>query len=75
MYIDTVPNRSSPPAILLRESFRENGKVKKRTLANLSKLPKAVIEHLRQALIAPTRAATEVVCGAIYMACCSYSMP
>ena len=37
MYIDTVPNRNSPPAILLREGWRENGKVKKRTLANLSK--------------------------------------
>ncbi len=37
MYIEAVPNRSSPPAILLRESYRENGKVKKRTIANLSK--------------------------------------
>lgn len=37
MYIESVPNRSSPPAILLRESYRdENGKVKKRTLANLT---------------------------------------
>jgi hypothetical protein len=33
MYIATVPNRNSPPAILLRESFRQNGKVKNRTLA------------------------------------------
>ena len=39
MYIETVPNRSSPPAILLREGWREGGKVKKRTLANLSKWP------------------------------------
>ena len=38
MYIDTVPNRSSPPAILLREGWREGGKVKKRTIANLSKM-------------------------------------
>lgn len=47
MYIDIIPNRNSPPAILLRESFRENGKVKKRTLANLSKLPADVVENLR----------------------------
>lgn len=36
MYVDIVPNRSSPPAILIRESFREDGKVRKRTRANLS---------------------------------------
>jgi AraC-like DNA-binding protein len=36
MYVECVPNRSSPPAILLRESFRQNGKVKKRTVANIS---------------------------------------
>ncbi|MBK9359844.1 MAG: hypothetical protein IPM99_01360 [Rubrivivax sp.] len=36
MYIETIPNRNSPPAILLREGHRENGKVVKRTLANLS---------------------------------------
>src|SRR6516165_6300571 len=36
MYIEAVPNRGSPPAILLRESYREGGKVKKRTLLNLS---------------------------------------
>ena len=35
MYIESVPNRDSPPAVLLRESYRENGKVRKRTLANL----------------------------------------
>ena len=39
MYIESVPNRNSPPAILLREGWRENGKVKKRTLANLTKWP------------------------------------
>jgi hypothetical protein len=39
MYIEAVPNRGSPPAILLRESFRENGRVRKRTLANLSDWP------------------------------------
>jgi hypothetical protein len=47
MYIERVPNRNSPPAVLLRESYREGKKVKKRTLANLSKLPSEVIENLR----------------------------
>jgi transposase len=50
MYIDIVPNRNSPPAILLRESYRENGKVKKRTLSNLSNLPLKVIDILRRSL-------------------------
>jgi transposase len=50
MYIATVPNRNSPPAILLRESYRENGKVKSRTLANLSSLPPQSIEILRRSL-------------------------
>jgi hypothetical protein len=47
MYIDIVPNRNSPPAVLLRESYREGGMVKKRTIANLSKLPMDVIDQLR----------------------------
>ena len=47
MYIESVPNRHSPPAILLRESYREAGKVRKRTLANLSKWPPVVVEGLR----------------------------
>ena len=50
MYIDRVPNRNSPPAILLRESYREEGKVRKRTLANLSKLPPETIEGLQTLL-------------------------
>ena len=50
MYIATVPNRKSPPAILLRESYRENGKVKTRTLANLSHLPNSAIDLLRRSL-------------------------
>ena len=50
MYIDIVPNRSSPPAVLLRESSREGGKILKRTLANLSALPPDAIEVLRRAL-------------------------
>ena len=47
MYIEHVPNRNSPPAILLRESYRDGNKVKKRTLANLSSLPAEVIEGLK----------------------------
>jgi len=50
MYIEAVPNRNSPPAILLRESFREGGKVKKRTLLNLSGWPPARIAGLRALL-------------------------
>jgi hypothetical protein len=51
MFIETVPNRSSPPAILLRESYRdETGRAQKRTLANLSKLPTHVIEGVRALL-------------------------
>ena len=47
MYIATVPNRSSPPAILLRESFREGSKVRTRTLTNLSHWPHQRIEAFR----------------------------
>ena len=66
MYIDTVPNRNSPPAILLRESYRENGKVKKRTLANLSKLPEEIIALIRRALAGPVKVVGESVSGAIF---------
>jgi hypothetical protein len=47
MHIERVPNRNSPPAVLLRQSYREGGKVRKRTLANLSKLPDETVEGLR----------------------------
>jgi hypothetical protein len=50
MYIEVVPNRDSKPCVLLRESFRQDGKVCKRTLANLSKLPPEAIEGLRALL-------------------------
>ena len=50
MYVESVPNRSSPPAVLLRESYRDGRRVKKRTLANLSKLPPAAIDMLRRVL-------------------------
>ena len=47
MYIERIPNRNSPPAVLLRESYREDGKVRKRTLANLSKLPSETVDDLK----------------------------
>src|SRR5499427_5215574 len=50
MYIESVPNRGSPPAILLRESFRADGRVRKRTLANLSAWPSALVEGFRTLL-------------------------
>src|SRR5271166_5232395 len=50
MYIEAVPNRNSPPAILLRESYRHQGKVRKRTLCNLSDWSPAHIEGLRGVL-------------------------
>ena len=56
MYVAVVPNRNSPPAILLRESFRENGKVHNRTIANLSDWPPAKVEALRQVLKGATLA-------------------
>lgn len=50
MFIDMVPNRNSRPAILLRESFREGERVRKRTLANISDWPHAKVEALRAVL-------------------------
>jgi hypothetical protein len=50
MYVVKVPNRGSPPAILLRESYRQDGKVKNRTLANLSSWPEAKVEALSRVL-------------------------
>ena len=50
MYIEVVPNRDSKPCVLLRESYRQDGKVCKRTLANLSKLPSEAVEGLRALL-------------------------
>jgi Transposase DDE domain len=64
MHIHIVPNRQSTPTVLLRESFRENGKIKKRTLANLSSLPANQIELIRAVLrgdaLAPATAAFEI---------------
>src|SRR6476646_6502550 len=50
MYVVKVPNRGSPPAVLLRESYREDGKVKNRTLANLSSWPEAKVDALARVL-------------------------
>src|SRR5215470_1220011 len=50
MHVDRIPNRTSPPAYLLRETYREGKKVKKRTLANISDWPIAKIEALRRVL-------------------------
>jgi len=50
MYVTRVPNRGSPPAVLLRESYREEGKVRNRTLANLSRWPKEKVEGLERVL-------------------------
>ena len=67
MYIATVPNRGSPPAYLLRESYRENGKVKNRTLANLSALPLTQIRLIQRVLkgeeLVPAQDAFEVLRG------------
>jgi len=65
MHIQIIPNRGSPPAVLLRESYREDGKVKKRTLANLSGLPADQIEAIRAVLrgdkLAPVAEAFTIV--------------
>src|SRR5438105_249634 len=50
MHIHIIPNRDSPPTVLLRESYREGTKVGKRTLANLSSLPAAQVEAIRAIL-------------------------
>jgi hypothetical protein len=50
MYVTRVPNRGSPPAVLLRESYRDEGKVRTRTLANLSHWPEHKVATLKQAL-------------------------
>jgi Transposase DDE domain len=57
MYVARVPNRNSPPAFLLREAWREGGKVKNRTLANISHWPPEQIEALRQVLKGNTKPA------------------
>ena len=67
MYIDIVPNRNSNPAVLLRESYRDGKKVRKRTIANLSKLPMDQVDAIRRILkaekLVPPDAAFEIVEG------------
>ena len=64
MYIQVIPNRGSPPAILLRESYREGGRVKKRTLCNLTHWPPNLLEGfkalLKGATVIPAPASPEV---------------
>jgi hypothetical protein len=65
MHVDIVPNRGSPPAVLLRESYQDNGKSRKRTLANLSDWPMERVEQLRSVLrgerLLPASEAIEIV--------------
>src|ERR1700747_1817164 len=56
MYIESVPNRNSPPAVLLPESVRDGAKIKKRTIANLSDWPSELVEGLRTLLKGGTAA-------------------
>ena len=57
MYVTRVPNRGSPPAILLRESYRDDGKVKTRTLANLSRWPEHKVDDAAARAQGPAGAA------------------
>lgn len=54
MYIESVPNRKSPPTVLLRESYREKGVVKKHTIANLTKWPKILVADMKSSLAGKT---------------------
>jgi transposase len=67
MHIHVVPNRGSPPTVLLRESYRDGAKVCKRTLANLSSLSAAQIEAMRLVLagqaVQPSAHAFEITCS------------
>src|SRR5260370_1431327 len=67
MYVATVPNRNSPPAILLRESYRQDGKVKTRTLANISHLPSQQLEALRSALAGSLAASSTTLPDAFHI--------
>jgi transposase len=68
MYVAVVPNRTSPPAILLRESYRDNGQVKNRTLANLSAWTPERIDALRRLLRGEFDhlASVSPVCGPVF---------
>ena len=73
MYIETVPNRGSPPAILLRESYREGGKVKKRTLLNLTNFPPHIVAGLRT-LLKGGRVAPDAADPSSFVARCRTAM-
>jgi hypothetical protein len=68
MYIAVIPNRNSPPAILLRESYREDRKVKNRTLLNLSAWPPERIEAMRRLLRGDfdELASVSPICGPVF---------
>ena len=59
MYIEKVPNRKSRPCILLRECFRQDGKVRKRTLANLTDWPEHIVAGLKTLIKSKTVASTD----------------
>jgi len=63
-----VPNRGSPPAVLLRESYREGGQVKNRTVANLSSWPEAKVEALSRALTGPAGSRQQDLVAAMIIA-------
>ncbi len=66
MYLTSIPNRNSPPAILLRESYREDGKVKTHTLANVTNWNPAVVEAMRSALKGEFASGGDPVSGEIF---------
>ena len=67
MYVAFIPNRKSPPAVLLRESVRDGKKIVKRTIANLSSWPSAKVENLRRVLSGENiGASSEPECGKIW---------
>lgn len=68
MYVAVIPNRNSPPAILIRESFRQDGKVKNRTIANISSWPAPRISSLRSLLRGELDLAPDSVptCGLVF---------
>ncbi len=53
MFVDVVPNRNSRPTILIRQAYREGGKAKKRTLANITKLPPDAVALVAQRILEP----------------------
>jgi hypothetical protein len=61
VYIEEVPNRNSPPAVFLRESYREDGKIKKITLANLSSLSEEIVDNIKLALTGAKLSINETV--------------